>query len=125
MLNALLMDVNRQKMKRKAAEVYPFLEAYIANKELQVNEIEQVVVRYERKRLMEERAYQSMSPFRRIFSGKRPDHHLAVEYIHFVKKPMEQVKKLRIDIDRARVLLNESKLSDEISLPSDMEQDLF
>jgi hypothetical protein len=118
-------EVNHRNMKRKAAEVYPFLEAYIVNKEQQISEIEQVVVRYERKRLMEERAYQSMSSFRRMFSGKRPDHHLAVEYIHFVKKPMEQARKLRNDIDRARLLLNESKASDEITLPSDMEQDFF
>ncbi|WP_230633026.1 hypothetical protein [Paenibacillus athensensis] len=104
--------------------MFPFLEAYIARKEQQAAEIEQVVERYEIKRMKEERAYQSMSPLRRMLTGKKPDHHLAVEYIHYVKKPMEQVKKLRAEIEQARVILNESKLSDVISVPAEIEQEM-
>jgi hypothetical protein len=111
-------------IKRKAAEVYPFLEAYITRKEQQVTEIEQVVERYERKRLIEDRAYQSMSSLRKMFSGKKPDHHLAVEYIHYVKKPMEQVKRLRDEIVQARAIIEESKLNDEILIPSRIVQEL-
>jgi hypothetical protein len=106
--------------KRKAAEVLPFLEAYIARKEQLISEIEQVVARYEKKRLMEERAYQAMSPLRRMFSGKKPDHHLAVEYIHYVKKPMEQVKKLRAEVEQARLILNGSQPHDEVHVPDDL-----
>jgi hypothetical protein len=47
---------------------------------------------------------------------------LAVEYIHYVKKPMEQVKKLRQDIEQARRILKESNPGDEVSVPRDMEQ---
>ena len=124
MLNALRSDGKPQGTLRRAAEVYPFLEAYIARKEQQVAEIEQVVERYEIKRMKEERAYQSMSSLRRMFTGKKPDHHLAVEYIHYVKKPMEQVKKLRADIEQARMILKESKPNDVISIPEEIEQDL-
>jgi hypothetical protein len=106
--------------KRKAAEVLPFLEAYIARKEQLISEIEQVVARYEKKRLMEERAYQAMSPLRRMFSGKKPDHHLAVEYIHYVKKPMEQVKKLRAEVEQAKLILNRSQPQDEVQVPGDL-----
>lgn len=91
MLNALIKQSKVQGSTRKAAEVYPFLETYITRKEQQAAEIEQVVERYEKKRMLEEQAYQSMSSLRRMFSGQKPDHHLAVEYIHCVKKPMEQV----------------------------------
>ncbi|MNI11305.1 hypothetical protein D3C73_644480 [compost metagenome] len=108
-------------VKRKAADVYPFLEAYIARKEQQVSEIEQVVMRYEKKRRVEEQAYQSMSSLRRMFTGKRPDHHLAVEYIHYVKKPMEQAKKIRNEIEQARAILNDSKPTDEILIPNELE----
>lgn len=125
MLSALQSDGTPQSKTRKAAEIFPFLEAYIARREQQVAEIEQVVERYERKRLKEERAYQSMSSFRRMFSGKKPDHHLAVEYIHYVKKPMEQVRKLREEIDQARAILNDSKPNDDIAVPAELEQHLF
>jgi ATP-dependent Lon protease len=121
-VNTLLSGGHPFPSSRKAADIYPFLEAYIARKEKQVAEIEQVVSRYEIKRLKEERAYQSMSSLRRMFSGRTPDHHLAVEYIHYVKKPMEQVKKLRQDIEQARRILNESNPGDEVSVPSDIEQ---
>jgi hypothetical protein len=57
-----------------------------------------------------------------MFTGRTPSHHLAVEYIHYVKKPMEQVKKLRHDIEQARRILRDSNPGDEVSVPSDMEQ---
>ncbi len=122
MLNALRLDGKPQRTPRKAAEVFPFLEAYIVRKEQQVLDIEQVVERYEIKRMKEERAYQTMSSFRRMFSGKKPDHHLAVEYIHYVKKPMEQVRKLRAEIAHARQIMNESKPGDVISVPDEIEE---
>ncbi|MNY37143.1 hypothetical protein D3C86_1716800 [compost metagenome] len=65
-----------------------------------------------------------MSSFRRMLSGKKPDHHLAVEYIHYVKKPMEQVRKLRLEIEQARQIMNASKLDDEITVPEEFE-DIF
>jgi hypothetical protein len=122
MLNALRLDGKPQRTPRKAAEVLPFLEAYIARKEQQSLEIEQVVERYEIKRMKEERAYQTMSSLRRMFSGKKPDHHLAVEYIHYVKKPMEQVKKLRAEIAKARQIMTESKPGDVVSIPDELEE---
>jgi Ser/Thr protein kinase RdoA (MazF antagonist) len=122
MLSALL--TGSSKNQRKAAEIYPFLEAYIARKEQQIAEIEQVIERYEKKRLMEERAYQSMSPLRRMFAGKKPDHHRAVEYIHYVKKPMEQIRRLRMEIENAKVILNQSVPEEMITLPDEMEKSI-
>ena len=121
MLSALRSDGKPLRSPRKAAEVFPFLESYIVRKEQQAREIEEVVTRYEMKRMKEERAYQSMSSLRRMFSGKKPDHHLAVEYIHYVKKPMEQVRKLRGEIERARQIMNDSKPGDEITVPDEFE----
>ncbi|MEK8126976.1 hypothetical protein WMW72_03535 [Paenibacillus filicis] len=106
--------------KRKAAEVYPFLEAFIAHKEAQIAEMEQVIDRYEKKRQIEERSYQAMSAFRRMFAGKKPDHHLAVEYIHYVKKPMEQIRQLRLEVDQARSILTESDPSDLVSVSDEL-----
>ncbi|RTE06344.1 hypothetical protein [Paenibacillus whitsoniae] len=122
MISALRSDGRPDPAPRKAAEVFPFLEAYIQRKEQQALEIEQVVERYERKRMKEERAYQSMSSLRRLLSGKKPDHHLAVEYIHYVKKPMEQVRKLRAEIERARQIMMETKPGDDIAIPDDLNE---
>jgi hypothetical protein len=110
--------------KRKAADVYPFLEVYISKREHQISEIMQMVERYEKKRMMEERAYQTMSPLRRMLSGKKPDHHIAVEYIHYVRRPMEQVKQIRIEIETARAILEESQPNDLINLSDDMAKEM-
>jgi hypothetical protein len=110
--------------KRKAADVYPFLEVYIAKREHQMSEIMQMVERYEKKRMMEERAYQTMSPLRRMLSGKKPDHHIAVEYIHYVRRPMEQVKQIRIEIETARAILEESQPHDLINLSDEMAKEM-
>ncbi|WP_246070589.1 hypothetical protein [Paenibacillus kobensis] len=95
---------------RKPADVLPFLDAFIARKEAEIAEIEQMVDRYEKRRLMEERAYQSMSVIRKMLSGRKPAHHVAVEYIHYVKQPMERARMLRQEIERARQL-RDSKTS--------------
>lgn len=110
--------------KRKAADVYPFIEVYIAKREHQIAEIIQMIERYEKKRMMEERAYQAMSPLRRMLSGKKPDHHIAVEYIHYVRKPMEQVKIMRIEIESARTILEDSQPQDMIKLSDEMAKEM-
>ncbi|NOU92151.1 hypothetical protein GC093_02730 [Paenibacillus sp. LMG 31456] len=111
--------------KRKAAEVYPFLENYMARKEEQIAENEQIIERYEKKRHMEERSYQSMSPLRRMFTGKKPDHHLAVEYIHYVKRPMQQIRQLRAELENARLIMNNSNPSDLVTISDDLEKELI
>jgi hypothetical protein len=124
MLNAFISGSSIPVSKRKAADVYPFLEAYIMRKEEQIFEIEQVIERYEKKRLMEERSYQSMSPLRKMFAGKRPDHHLAVEYIHYVKKPMAQVRQLRVEIENAKQIMTQSEPSDLVNISEDLEKEI-
>ncbi|WP_029192149.1 hypothetical protein [Paenibacillus harenae] len=109
---------------RKAGEVFPFIDAYVTKKEQEIAEIEQMVERYEKRRLMEERAYQSMSTLRRILTGKKPDHHLAVEYIHFVRKPMEKVRALRLEIEKARSIQNGSAPTDIVSVSYELASEM-
>lgn len=99
-----IMYEDRLRTPDKPADVVPFLEAYIAKKEEEIAEIEQMVSRYEQRRLKEERAYQAMSSLRKLLSGRKPAHHLAVEYIHYIKQPMERARLLRNEIERARAL---------------------
>lgn len=95
-------------VKKKAAEVHSLLAALIAKREQEIVDIEQMVERYERRLRKEEQAYRSLSPLRRMLSGKKPDHHLAVEYIHYVKKPMEKVRLLREEVSRYYAMLSGS-----------------
>lgn len=92
----------------KPADVRSLLKALIARREQAVAEIEQMVERYERRVAMEERAYGAMSPLRRMLAGKKPDHHRAVEYIHYVKKPMERARELRAEIAKYEAMLSGS-----------------
>jgi hypothetical protein len=92
--------------RRKSAEIHSLLEALISKREQEIAEIEQMVERYERRLRIEEQAYRTMSTLRRMITGKRPDHHLAVEYIHYVKKPMEKVRMLRGEILKYQGMLD-------------------
>jgi len=121
--NAKLVEKQPLINSRKAAEVYPFLETYIAKREQLILEIDQVIERYEKRRMKEEQAIQSMSNFRRLFSGKKPDHHLAVEYIHYVKKPKEQIRQLRDEIQAARMIMEQSSSDESFHIPTYMIED--
>ncbi len=110
-------------MRRRVEEVYSFLEAYIAGKARQIEEIEQAVDRYQKKSMREEQAYQTMSPLRRMLIGKKPDHHLALEYIHYVQKPLEKAKLCRSAMVAAIQLLKEAEGSGTLVLPEDLEDE--
>lgn len=125
MLDGLMSGNPHSIDKRKLADIIPFLEAYIARKQHQIDDILQTVERYEKRRAAEERAYQTMSPLRKLISGKKPDHHLAVEYIHYVRKPMERVKQLRSEMEAAKALLTgDGKNADPSLLPDDLKSEL-
>ncbi|MFC5468695.1 hypothetical protein ACFPPD_08165 [Cohnella suwonensis] len=92
--------------RKKAAEVHSLLKALISKREQEIAEIEQMVERYERRVRLEEQAYRAMSAFRKMFSGKKPDHHIAVEYIHYVKKPLEKARELRAEAAKYQEMLD-------------------
>ncbi|MBP2116701.1 hypothetical protein [Cohnella lubricantis] len=94
--------------------MFSFLESLIEKRQQEIADIEEMVERYERRIRKEEQAYRTMSPIRRMLAGKKPDHHVAVEYIHYVKKPMEKARLLREEIRRYREML-EGKMPIEIS----------
>ncbi|MEX2415724.1 MAG: hypothetical protein WD424_06240 [Paenibacillaceae bacterium] len=118
MENAKLVEKAYLSKQRKAAEIYPFLETYIAKREQLILEIDQVIERYEKRRMKEEQAFQVMSNFRRLFSGKKPDHHLAVEYIHYVKKPKEQIRRLREEIQAVKLIVDQTSSGESIHIPT-------
>jgi hypothetical protein len=108
MSSPLPADIQLAVSRKKSAEVHSLLKALIEKREQEAADIEQMVERYERRMRLEEQAYSRMSPLRRMLAGKKPDHHLAVEYIHYVKKPKEQARLLREEIAAYRKTLEEA-----------------
>jgi hypothetical protein len=63
---------------------------------------------YEKSRIAREMSYHAMGPLRRFLAGKKPDHHLAAEYIAFVKRPLQEISRLTGEI--RSIQLAEEKL---------------
>lgn len=54
--------------------------------------------KYELKRAQEQAAYHKMSALKKLFSGKPPVNHLAVEHMVYIKQPMHEIDKLNAEI---------------------------
>ncbi|HJV46849.1 MAG TPA: hypothetical protein VJ824_14120 [Bacillota bacterium] len=83
------------------------------------------IEQFEKKRMAEERMYRSLSPLRKLIVGKRPDHHLAVEHMVYVKRPLQEIDELSFQIrliEQLEKLLNEDQ---PIQLPPSLANELF
>ncbi|WP_168123284.1 hypothetical protein [Paenibacillus sp. HB172176] len=106
MAKPISTEISHRVNQKQNAEVHSLLQNLIEKRKQEIFEIEQMVERYERKVRMEEQAYRKMSALRRMLTGKKPDHHIAVEYIHYVKNPMEKVRLLREELEQYQERLN-------------------
>lgn len=68
------------------------------NRELLIRNLYQKIDAYEKKKLQEQVAYHKMSAFRKLLAPRTPTHHLAVEYLVYVKEPLEEIDKLNKEI---------------------------
>lgn len=72
----------------------------------------------QKKRNAEDLVYQSMGRLRRFLSAKRPEHHLAVEYMVYVKRPLQEIHDLQADIRRIEELIGQvQNTTDELHVP--------
>lgn len=60
--------------------------------------------KYELKRAQEQAAYHKMSALQKLFSGKPPVNHLAVEHMVYIKQPMHEIDKINAEISYLREL---------------------
>ena len=65
-----------------------------ARRMLYIAKLHGQIEQYEKRRAQQQAAYHKMSPIRKLFSGKAPDHHVAVEYMVYVRQPMKEIAKL-------------------------------
>lgn len=90
-------------------------------KEKDIGVIKDKIHKYEQKRRSEEAWYQSLSPFRRLFTGRAPSHHQAVEHMMNVKeryRKIDAVKQQVAILDDIIQTLEEDSGKEEIILPA-------
>jgi acetyl-CoA carboxylase alpha subunit len=112
-------EFNQSNIKVPSAELIAMLIRLKTKKEQEIEEIKTKILRYEKERRAEEAFYQSLSSFRKIFTGRPPSHHLAVEYMVHVKKRLkliDDIKQRTLELDEAIDLVEGNPTMSEIVL---------
>ncbi|GGE26502.1 hypothetical protein GCM10011391_01010 [Pullulanibacillus camelliae] len=74
-------------------------------KEQEIVLLKDKIQKYEQKRQTEDALYQSRSPLRKLFSGRPPNHHQAVEYLVHVKDRLNKIKRIKQEITTLQALI--------------------
>lgn len=101
-------------------EVMKVLQGIKSKQESEIESMKTRIHKYEQKRRAEEAWYQSLSPFKRFFTGRAPSHHQAVEHLVNVKEryiKIESIKQKVAIINEAIRLLEADPEKREIALP--------
>lgn len=111
---------NRVVFQISLEEVMKVLQGIKSKQESEIESMKTRIHKYEQKRRAEEAWYQSLSPFKRFFTGRAPSHHQAVEHLVNVKEryiKIESIKQKVAIINEAIRLLEADSKKREIILP--------
>ncbi|SIS10617.1 hypothetical protein SAMN05878482_11441 [Peribacillus simplex] len=109
-------------------EVLKGLLFYKNKQESEIESIKGKIHKYEQKRRAEEAWYQSLSPFKRFFTGRAPSHHQAVEHLVNVKdryKKIEMIKQKVAFLNQLIGLLEADSEKREMNLPTDIIKEIM
>ncbi|MFD6441624.1 hypothetical protein ACFWDG_17850 [Peribacillus sp. NPDC060186] len=124
----MVMDdlYNRVVLQISLEEVMEVLQGIKSKQESEIETIKTRIHKYEQKRRAEEAWYQSLSPFKRFFTGRAPSHHQAVEHLVNVKEryiKIESIKqKVAILNDAIRLLEADPEKREMILPPNIIEE---
>lgn len=79
-------------------EVVPMLEEIKKKKETEIDLLKFKIHKFEMKQRVEEAYYQSLSPLKKLFAGRPPSHHQAVEYLVNVKNRFTEIESIKQQI---------------------------
>ncbi|MEJ9232420.1 hypothetical protein LAV79_23805 [Peribacillus butanolivorans] len=120
-MKVILDDLyNRVVFQISLEEVMKVLQGIKSKQESEIESMKTRIHKYEQKRRAEEAWYQSLSPFKRFFTGRAPSHHQAVEHLVNVKEryiKIESIKQKVAIINAAIRLLEVDPEKHEIILP--------
>ncbi|HEU5140873.1 MAG TPA: hypothetical protein VFT51_12915 [Bacillales bacterium] len=97
------------------------------NKEDEIKEMKNKIHKYEQKKKAEESFYRSLSPVRKFFTGRPPNHHQAVEYMVHVKerlKHIDQIKQQISELNNAIQHLEGKSVEQGMALPGTIINDV-
>lgn len=103
------------------------LREIMISKEKEIDLLKDKIKKFEEKRRAHEVWYQSLSPLRKLFAGRPPSHHQAVEYFVNVKERfqhIEQIKGRIKEIDRLIQSLQNDLEKAEFILPNAIIEEL-
>lgn len=78
-----------------ADELIDVLEKIKRSKENEIQLIKDKINKFEMKKRVEEAYYQSLSTFKKLFVGRPPSHHQAVEYLVNVKERFNEIEGIK------------------------------
>ncbi|MFC7395203.1 hypothetical protein [Scopulibacillus cellulosilyticus] len=108
-------------------ELVDLLQSLKQKKQHEIEEIKDKIYKYEKDKRAKEALYQSLSPFRKFFTGRPPSHHQAVEYLVHVKERVKKIEKIKIyiaKIDDALRFLENRPSESEIVLSTAIIEEL-
>ncbi|QNU07399.1 hypothetical protein GM240_23980 [Peribacillus butanolivorans] len=111
---------NRVVFQISLEEVMKVLQGIKSKQESEIESMKTRIHKYEQKRRAEEAWYQSLSPFKRFFTGRAPSHHQAVEHLVNVKEryiKIDSIKQKVAIINEVIRLLEADPEKREIILP--------
>ncbi|OIK14694.1 hypothetical protein BIV60_11135 [Bacillus sp. MUM 116] len=75
-------------------------------KEKEMAQLKEKIIKFEEKRRTYEAWYQSLSPFKKFFTGRPPSHHQAVEYLVNVKQRLSQIEEIKKKMAELERIIN-------------------
>jgi acetyl-CoA carboxylase alpha subunit len=124
----VLDELNQSSLQIPSEEILALLKLIKAEKEEGIERIKNKIIKFEQEKRAEEAFYQSLSPFRKLFASRAPNHHLAVEYMVHVKEREKQIKNIKqriLELDAAIDLVRNDLTKNKIVLSSTIFDELM
>lgn len=94
------------------SSIQTILKDTLEKKEREIQALRDKILKYEQKNRAEGAFYQSLSPLRKLFTGRPPSHHRAVEYMVNVKDRMKKIESYKIQVNELNTLLESAREPD-------------
>ncbi|WP_226675378.1 hypothetical protein [Rossellomorea aquimaris] len=108
-------------------ELIDVLQDIKSHREQEIDELKQKIRKYEEKKRAEETFYRSLSPVRKFFASRPPNHHQAVEYMVHVKDRLKQINGIKNRIKQIEGIIASCRdhSSEELEVSSAMTEEIL
>ncbi|MFI8687834.1 hypothetical protein [Rossellomorea sp. NPDC077527] len=123
----IIRDELNREMDFACDELIDMLEKIKHHREQEMDDLKQKIRRYEEKKRAEETFYRSLSPVRKFFASRPPNHHQAVEYMVHVKDRLKQINGIKNRIRQIDGVISSCRdhSSEELEVSSAMTEEIL